>query len=158
MESNFLLSQDKDRTRGIGFKTKEGRFRLEARRKFFTQRVVRQWHRLPRETVDAPSLEVLKARLDGALGNLIWWKVSLPMAGGLELNDFQGPFQPEPFHKCLLQSLGLQSHRPFSKVTQTPQASPLKFTKMLCRSLRSGLRNTTIKLHLQEIQKCTLVS
>ena len=35
-------------------------------KKFCTQRVVRQWHRLPREAVDAPSLEVLKARLDGA--------------------------------------------------------------------------------------------
>ena len=26
---------------------------------------------LPREVVDAPSLEVFKARLDGALGNLV---------------------------------------------------------------------------------------
>jgi len=43
---------------------------------------VRPWHRLPREAVDAPSLEVLKARLDGALGSLGWWEVSLPMAGG----------------------------------------------------------------------------
>jgi len=49
----------------------------------FTQRVVRHWHRLPREVVDAPSLEVLKARLDGALGNLVWWEVSLLMAGGV---------------------------------------------------------------------------
>ena len=50
--------------------------------KFFTQRVVKPWHRLPREAVDAPSLEVSKARLDGALGSLGWWEVSLPMAGG----------------------------------------------------------------------------
>ena len=50
-------------------------------------RVVRHWHRLPREVVDAPSLEVFKARLDEALSNLIEWKVSLPMAGGLELDD-----------------------------------------------------------------------
>ena len=35
----------------------------------------------------APSLEVFKARLDGALGNLVWWEVSLPMAGGLELDE-----------------------------------------------------------------------
>ena len=34
-------------------------------------RVVRQWKRLPREVVDAPSLEVFKVRLDGALSNLI---------------------------------------------------------------------------------------
>ena len=47
-------------------------------------RVVRHRHRLPREAVAAPSLAVFKARLDGALSNLVWWKVSLPMAGGLE--------------------------------------------------------------------------
>ena len=35
--------------------------------------------------VNAPSLEVLKARLDGALGTESWWVVTLPMAGGLEL-------------------------------------------------------------------------
>jgi len=45
-------------------------------------RVVRQWHRLPREAVDAPSLEVLKARLNVALGSLSWWEVSLRMEGG----------------------------------------------------------------------------
>ncbi|KFV01924.1 hypothetical protein N340_14541, partial [Tauraco erythrolophus] len=54
-----------------GFKLKEGRFRLDLRKKFFTQRVVRQWNRLPREVVDAPSLAVFKARLDEALGKLV---------------------------------------------------------------------------------------
>ncbi|KFZ46097.1 hypothetical protein N321_04854, partial [Antrostomus carolinensis] len=54
-----------------GFKLREGSFRLDIRRKFFTQRVVKHWNRLPREIVDAPSLEAFKARLDGALGCLI---------------------------------------------------------------------------------------
>ena len=60
----------RDRTRRKGFKLKEGRFQLEIRNKFFPVRVVRPWHRLPREAVAAPSLEGFKARLDGALGNL----------------------------------------------------------------------------------------
>jgi len=52
-------------------------------------RVVRPWPRLPREAVAAPSLAVFKARLDGALSNLVYWKVSLPMAWGLELDDLE---------------------------------------------------------------------
>jgi len=39
--------------------------------KFFTMRVVRHWNRLPREAVDAPSMELFKARLDGVLSNLV---------------------------------------------------------------------------------------
>ncbi|KGL92481.1 hypothetical protein N301_09887, partial [Charadrius vociferus] len=54
-----------------GFKLEEGRFRLNIRKKFFTRRVVRRWNRLPREVVEAPSLEAFKARLDVALGNLV---------------------------------------------------------------------------------------
>jgi len=50
---------------------KEGRFRLDFRGKFFTKTVVRCWHRLPREVVDAPSLEVFKGILDGGLGSLV---------------------------------------------------------------------------------------
>ncbi|KFU87818.1 hypothetical protein M959_07777, partial [Chaetura pelagica] len=54
-----------------GLKLEEGRFRLDIRRKLFPVRVVRHWHRLPREAVDAPSLEVFKARLDRAWSNLV---------------------------------------------------------------------------------------
>ncbi|KFQ93966.1 hypothetical protein Y956_03079, partial [Nipponia nippon] len=54
-----------------GFKLKEDRFRLDIRKKFFTVKVVRHQNTLPREAVDAPSLEVFKARLDGALSNLV---------------------------------------------------------------------------------------
>ena len=70
-ESQFFERVDNSRTTGNGLKLKEGRFRLDIRGKFFTKRVVRCWNRLPREVVDALSLEVFKARLDGALGRLV---------------------------------------------------------------------------------------
>ena len=57
---------------------------MDIRRKFFTQRVVTPWNRLPEEVVDAPSLEAFKARLDVALGSLVWWLATLHIIGGVE--------------------------------------------------------------------------
>ncbi|KFV42879.1 hypothetical protein N341_00500, partial [Tyto alba] len=54
-----------------GFKLKEGRFRLDVKKKFFPVRVVRHWYKLPREALAAPSLEGFKARLDEALSSLV---------------------------------------------------------------------------------------
>jgi len=67
----LLVRECSDRARGIVFKLKECGLRLDTRKKFFTMKVVRHWHRLPREVVDARSQEAFKARLDGALGNLV---------------------------------------------------------------------------------------
>jgi len=47
-------------------------------------RVVKHWHRLPREVADAPFLETCKVRLDGALSNLIQLKMFLLTAGWLD--------------------------------------------------------------------------
>jgi len=63
--------------------------------------VVMHWNRLPKEVVDAPSLEALKARLDVALGSLICWLVTLHVAGGLKLYDHCGLFQPRPFYESM---------------------------------------------------------
>ena len=78
---NTFTRVDSDRIRGNGFKLRQGRFKLDIRRKFFTQRLVIHWNRLPKEAVDAPSLEAFKARLDVALGSLVWWLLTLPIAG-----------------------------------------------------------------------------
>ena len=54
---------------------------------FSLLRVLRHWNRQPREAVDLPSLEALQARLDGAVSNLVWREVSLPIAGvGMRLS------------------------------------------------------------------------
>jgi len=60
-----------DGTRVSGFNLREGRCRLDIRKNFFTMRVLKHWRRLPREVVEAPSLETFKARLEGALRNLV---------------------------------------------------------------------------------------
>jgi len=93
---------DSDSTRGNGFKLRQGRFKLDVREMSFTQRVVTHWNRLPKEAVDAPSPEAFKARLDVALGSLLWWLATLHRAGGLKLDDHCGPFQPRSFYDSMM--------------------------------------------------------
>jgi len=70
-EEGLFTMACSDRTRGNGFKLKEGRFRLDMRKKLFAMGVVRHWNMLPREGMGAPSPKVFKARLDGALNNVV---------------------------------------------------------------------------------------
>ncbi|KAK4817100.1 hypothetical protein QYF61_027963 [Mycteria americana] len=65
---SFLRS---DRTHGNDSKLRQGRFRLDIRKHFFTEGVVKHWNRLPREVVDAPSLSVFKRHLENALNNIL---------------------------------------------------------------------------------------
>ena len=64
--------------------------------------MVTHWNRLPKEVVDAPSLQALKARLDVALGSLVCWLANLHIAGGWNWMGIVVLFNPG--HSVILSS------------------------------------------------------
>jgi len=69
--TDLFSLRSSDRTCGNGSNLHQGRFSLNIRKRFFTERVVKHWNRLPREVFDAPSLTVFKKHLDHALNNML---------------------------------------------------------------------------------------
>ena len=95
-----MLTGNSNRMRGDGLKLHQERVRLGIRKHFFSGRAARHWHRLPREVVQSPSLEVFQSPVDVALRDVVSGDGGVGVVVGLGyLRDL---FQHDSMIVCIL--------------------------------------------------------
>jgi len=91
---------------------KEERFRLDVRKKFFMQRALRHWYRLPQRSCGSPIPMGDQHQVGWVFGQPGRVGGSPSHGRGLELDDLEGPFEPKPLYDSMI-SLGGGEWRTF---------------------------------------------
>ncbi|XP_054026523.1 fibronectin type III domain-containing protein 5 isoform X2 [Dryobates pubescens] len=108
---------------------------------FFTVGQVKHWSRVPRDMVEAPSLETFKA--DVALSHLLWLEVSLLPAEGLGKETLEAPSKPvrSPWRSCAFQVPYPEPHtgRTWSNVLSHSFPGSLSCPWLWCASVKALL-------------------